>query len=174
MTHWRPSAYWKPDPATRSLTVLETRTSFDAAVLKTPSAIWTAAPTSSPATNSHSPVCRPARNWVSRWLSDAMRAFPHVLLKHPNVRPDVCLGVKSDRVSTSWEYLLTDGLVDAVKGAAQTGAGAALVALRPQECRQFIAAVLSLRDRQIGEQGHRFAQAEFDRFSPALKTGRSK
>lgn len=103
-----------------------------------------------------------------------MRAFPHVLLKHPNVRPGVCLGVKSDRVSTSWEYLLADGLVDAVEGAAQTGAGAALAAFRPQECRQFITAVLPLRDRQISQQCHRLAQAEIDGFSLALKTGWSK
>ena len=60
------------------------------------------------------------------------RAFPQVLLEQSNVCPDVYLGVKSDCVRASCEYSLTYGPVDEIKGAAQTGAGAALVAFGPQ------------------------------------------
>src|ERR671922_708082 len=50
-----------PDPATRSLTVLETSTSPGAASAATRAPMCTAIPPTLPSTISHSPVCRPAR-----------------------------------------------------------------------------------------------------------------
>lgn len=48
-----------PDPATTSLTVLETRTSPEPASAATRAPVWTAMPLTFPSTSSHSPVCRP-------------------------------------------------------------------------------------------------------------------
>src|SRR5207249_7814273 len=51
----------RPAPATRSFTVLETRTSFALALEATLEAVWTAIPPTSSSINSHSPVWMPAR-----------------------------------------------------------------------------------------------------------------
>src|SRR5437899_9899961 len=50
-----------PEPATRSLTVLETSTSPGAAWAATRAPMWTAMPPTFPSISSHSPVWRPAR-----------------------------------------------------------------------------------------------------------------
>src|SRR6266702_3864863 len=50
-----------PDPATRSLTVLETSTSLAAACEATRAPVWTAMPPVLLSTSTHSPVCSPAR-----------------------------------------------------------------------------------------------------------------
>src|SRR5881397_1395711 len=46
-----------PEPATRSLTVLETSTSPGCACDATRAPVWTAMPATLPSTSSHSPVC---------------------------------------------------------------------------------------------------------------------
>ena len=50
-----------PEPATRSLTVLETSTSPGCAFEATRALVCTAMPATLPSMSSHSPVCRPAR-----------------------------------------------------------------------------------------------------------------
>jgi len=61
---WVPrSSNWMADPATRSLTVLDTRTSPGPASAATRAPMWTAMPPMSSPISSHSPVCSPARIW---------------------------------------------------------------------------------------------------------------
>jgi hypothetical protein len=55
-----------PEPATRSLTVLETRTSLGPASAATRAPVWTAIPAMVPSTSSHSPVWSPARISIPR------------------------------------------------------------------------------------------------------------
>ena len=80
---WRvdSSAPWSansiPDPATRSLTVLETRISPAPAVSATRAPMWTAIPLRLLPRSSHSPVCRPARTSRPSGATPCRTALAH-------------------------------------------------------------------------------------------------
>src|SRR5262245_9345308 len=64
-----------PEPATRSLTVLETKTASGPARAPTRAAMWTARPARSSPRTSHSPVCRPDRTSIPRVLVALVMAW---------------------------------------------------------------------------------------------------
>src|SRR5262245_4456267 len=74
-----------PEPTTRSLTVLETKTSSGPARAPTRAGMWTARPARSSPRTSHSPVCRPDRPSIPRVLVALVMAKDTLLktsLKH--------------------------------------------------------------------------------------------
>lgn len=88
------------------------------------------------------------------------------------IHPDVFAVRQTDIFMAGFEEGLPDALAQRREGAAQRGAGAGGVVVRPQEGRQGIPAYLIAGKRQIGQEGVGFTGIEFHQATVALDAGR--
>ena len=91
-----------------------------------------------------------------------------------HVQGYLCLGRPLDGVTVGDQPAAAEGLVEHGEGAAQLGAGGALVEVRPEHGGQGVAAVAAAGEGQVGQQGHGLVPAQFHRLTVELDERRAQ